>query len=520
MFTSSILFSAALAGELNQPRIVNGDATSIEEWPFIVSVAGTSHFCGASYIGGRFIATAAHCVNDGDTAITIVAGNSNNTLGERVDVANIRLHNDPALPHDFALLELVAEPTSAQAIDLALDQDFAVLVPGDNLAVAGWGTMEDGSLPEWLREAQVAYVSTQTCNEIYKDAVGADAFCAGTLDPNAPADAQDWNGGYGASADSCQGDSGGPIVAKVAGQNKLFGVVSWGVGCGSYYGVYSKIPTQWVEQQRLLSSFGLTYPIEFDFGFALADQQIVRTLTVQNKGTSTQSLPDMNLMGADAASFMVSKGVGCDEIFVGQECDIEVSFTPSQLQTQFSAQISFGDGWLPIELNGQSLTNNAQLYSFSGQSIYTVGDASWSYNTGLFTSGSITDSQETSLIIPLSATGATTLRFDTSVSSESRFDFMNVYVNGELYYRASGSTGWQPLTLPIEAGDSIVEIQYIKDEIERGGFDRVLIANVKIGGVAITPAYQTTQKTVSKKSGLFGFGSLLIMMLIVGRRKI
>lgn len=43
--------------------------------------------------------------------------------------------------------------------------------------------------------------------------------------------------------DICQGDSGGPMVCLNSGTVKLFGVVSWGNGCGQpgQYGVYAKV---------------------------------------------------------------------------------------------------------------------------------------------------------------------------------------------------------------------------------------------------------------------------------------
>lgn len=63
--------------------------------------------------------------------------------------------------------------------------------------------------------------------------------------------------------DACQGDSGGPLVFnllnKVAPEkgnsqdDRLAGVVSWGIGCGKYRApsVYTKVPAflPWIQAQ-------------------------------------------------------------------------------------------------------------------------------------------------------------------------------------------------------------------------------------------------------------------------------
>ena len=109
--------------------------------------------------------------------------------------------------------------------------------PDDNMTVndcyiAGWGDTTFGSVSR-LQSARVNIFSADYCQNMTDLNFDPDVeFCAGYM-----------TGGR----DSCQGDSGGPLVCVVNQTPILYGVTSWGIGCGEpaspglYASVASKI---------------------------------------------------------------------------------------------------------------------------------------------------------------------------------------------------------------------------------------------------------------------------------------
>lgn len=87
-----------------------------------------------------------------------------------------------------------------------------------------------------LREVSLPMANFAACQGVY-GSLSNNMFCAGS--PSAP-------------LDTCQGDSGGPLVARNAqGTDWLqVGVVSFGAGCATTYGVYAKVANylDWVSQ--------------------------------------------------------------------------------------------------------------------------------------------------------------------------------------------------------------------------------------------------------------------------------
>lgn len=95
------------------------------------------------------------------------------------------------------------------------------LQPQDAVLVMGWGTTAfGGTLADRLLEVELQVTPQTTCEAVY-GTLREEMMCA-----------------YAPNKDACQGDSGGPLLK--AGTALQYGIVSFGVDCGVYPGVYTR----------------------------------------------------------------------------------------------------------------------------------------------------------------------------------------------------------------------------------------------------------------------------------------
>lgn len=237
-------------------RIVGGVAAKPGEWPWIVTfdylynTANPGHHCGGTLITDEWILSAAHCFYSdmdksrywfslGEHDLKTVSGHE-----QKIPIAEILLHpnyDDSTTDNDLALIRLTRKAVLNNRVKTVCLPDHNVtFATGTDCYVAGWGLLaEFGKGPQILQQAKVPLIDRQQCKNAHKThLVSLAMLCAGYS-----------QGGI----DSCQGDSGGPLMCKTAEDTWfLWGVVSWGVGCGraNKYGVYAKTQAlrQWVDK--------------------------------------------------------------------------------------------------------------------------------------------------------------------------------------------------------------------------------------------------------------------------------
>jgi len=185
---------------------------------------------GAVLISKLFVLTAAHCR---DADIDFAIDPSSFSGGKETLIVDREVHplyNEDTYSNDLAIFQLKEEITDVPYVKISNEEINEV---GKEMTVIGFGDINpddaDVDFAESLHQADVMYVSTESCGRDHRGEILEDMMCA-----EAP------------NKDACYGDSGGPLLLTPNddyNNDSIVGIVSWGRGCAdqNYPGVYTRI---------------------------------------------------------------------------------------------------------------------------------------------------------------------------------------------------------------------------------------------------------------------------------------
>ncbi|XP_023270284.1 complement factor I-like [Seriola lalandi dorsalis] len=257
-------------------RVVGGvpaGRTQIQ-WQVAIEMNRRVH-CGGAYIGGCWVITAAHCIGlKPSLSITNTGASDQDELNPRpnpdaflvkfslwqrtrsqsstdiVPVQSVHIHpnyNPVTRENDIALLELDKLPLREECFEsnsaispICVPWTTRLFQPNHTCTISGWGQTAGGVKSQVLQWAKVSLI--EDCQKFYNDSFKPGMICAGDLD---------------GSVDACEGDDGGPLVCEDAvGVSYLWGIISWGRGCGRPRspGVYTQV-AHYFEWIRLITGW-------------------------------------------------------------------------------------------------------------------------------------------------------------------------------------------------------------------------------------------------------------------------
>ncbi|HCH4003372.1 TPA: serine protease [Vibrio parahaemolyticus] len=497
-------------------RIIGGEPANTSDWKFIASLVrkgqptSIGHFCGGSFLGGKYVLTAAHCVeglNADDIDIVLGLYDQNNeSQAQRIAVNNIYSHdeyNSNTTNNDITLIELERNVDSA-TIDLATPELLDSVLVGDKLHVAGWGNTSttDRVYPTVLQQVDLEYVDRATCQNLpgnYSN-VSDDGICAGYY----------WGG-----KDSCQGDSGGPLIVDDNGINKLLGVVSWGDGCAqpNAYGVYANVAhfqhNGWIDSHRNTISFTQYRDLH------VVERKVQKeTFTIRNDDT----IP-FNIYGIYENTISngstIEKSTCNGPLKPSQSCQVTVGYQPSYSGSVETLELYTDHPKLPkltttFKYRGVDKANSSvrNAVPLADVNVYT-SEYAWKAENGELQSADMgTSSGISELFLTDLPKGKLTM--ELKVMSDG-LDYLFILVNGEIYDHTNQLLDYKEIQIDLYKASNTITFAYLKQPFSSGIYNaQAYIRNIKMS----VSSDNTSESSVTKTSSSGGSFSISLLMLL------
>ncbi|XP_061047043.1 hepatocyte growth factor activator isoform X2 [Eubalaena glacialis] len=240
-----------------RPRIIGGSSSLPGSHPWLAAIYIGNSFCAGSLVHTCWVVSAAHCFSNSPPreSVSVVLGQ--HFFNRTTDVTQT-FGIEKYIPyplysvfnpsdHDLVLIRLEKKgercAVRSQFVQpICLPEPGSAFPAGHKCQIAGWGHQDENvsGYSSLLREALVPLVADRKCSspEVYGADISPNMLCAGYFD---------------CRSDACQGDSGGPLACEKNGVAYLYGLISWGDGCGqpNKPGVYTRVASyvDWISDR-------------------------------------------------------------------------------------------------------------------------------------------------------------------------------------------------------------------------------------------------------------------------------
>nr|XP_033806183.1 hepatocyte growth factor activator [Geotrypetes seraphini] len=228
-------------------RIMGGSSALPASHPWLAAVYIGNNFCSGSLIQPCWVISAAHCFVNSPriSTVTVILGqhffNTTTDVTQSFEIDRYIFYDRYSVfsptNHDIVLIKLKKKDNrcakKTQFVQPICLPELNISFPDQYMCeIAGWGHMHENKTEyaHHLQEAIVPILPDHVCRnpEIYGAEITDSMFCAGYFD---------------CRTDACQGDSGGPLACQKDKIYYLYGIISWGDGCGRFNkpGVYTRV---------------------------------------------------------------------------------------------------------------------------------------------------------------------------------------------------------------------------------------------------------------------------------------